>query len=531
MMAKKKKNRHLTILLIKEEYKDYKSVLKEAAALNKYELKTSLPFKGAMFVQPTRDNPPPWLVFIEGGVKGHIELSNNASNSAILFIKASSRLFALTFGHGRYLLNQNSFERDFGLKVALNTVNPEKLRSIDVRTFEELPLYTRQQASVASSIDVFDIDINSDLLRAVTGEPTDEDFALRVTGADSLAINIRTDLADVGKKCDEILSSYKSRKYKKYFSWIDHLQPVREPALRETLDAQLLEIINKNNIEDIHLCPPEPLNWEEVDGFLYGPEQESNDFRTDLNISDYLSLMQDKETVTIELLKRHQVIVKFLRVGEPLAMWPVYKCVVSQTEFGKYLYVLTAGQWFQIDKRFADRVLKDLKAIPNQDNYLVNAKVGEKEGDYNERAANSLDGFVLMDKIPIRSEGAATNIEFCDLFSKDKRIVHVKRKTRSATLSHLFAQGAVSAELFSGDSTFRNSLRSKLKDLKPDLRHLVPADRPETWKYQIVYAIITKGNKKWPDSLPFFSQLYLRQNVQRLINLGYDVLLARIRLE
>ena len=530
-MAKKKKSRHLTMLLIKEKYKNCKDALKDPDALDEYKLKPSLPFRGSLFVQPTRENLPTWLEFIQSGVEGKIKFSNNASNSAVLFINSSSRIYALTFGHGRYLLNQNAFERDFGLKVALNTVNPEKLRSIDMRTFEELPLYTRQQASTASSISVFDINVDSDLLRAVTGEPTNEEFALRITGADSFAINVRANFRDIGNKCKQILTSYKSKKYRKYFSWIDHLQSVREPILKEKLDEHLSEMLSKGDIENIHLCPPEPLDWLIVEGFLYSPERTVNEFHSDLTINDYLGLVQDEDLVTVELLKRHRVIVKFSEIDEPAAKWSVYECIVLQTEFKNYLYVLTGGQWFQIEKQFAARVLKDLKDIPAQGDFLQYARVGEKEAEYNERVANSLPGFVLMDRKVIRGEGAVTGIEFCDLFSKNRQIIHVKRKTQSAMLSHLFGQGTVSAELFLRDDTFRDSLRSVLEVQKPNLSTLVPKARPKTSDYEVVYAIITDGKRKWPDSLPFFSQLYLRQNAARLIDLGYNVLLSRIKLK
>jgi len=530
-MAKKKKSRHLTILLIKKKYKDYKETLKEPDELDEYELNTSVAFEGALLVQPTRENPPTWLEFVQRGIAGNIEFSNNASNSAVLFIKSSSRIFALTFGHGRHLLKQETFERNFGLKVALNTVNPQKLRSIDIRTFEELPLYIRQQASAASSMSVFDIDIDSDLLRAMTGQPIQEDFGLRITGADSLALNSRIDFSDIGKKCEQILSAYKSNKYKKNFGWVDHLQSVRDPLLKEKLDGYLLAAINTDDKEDIYLSPPEPLDWLTVEGFQYSPERRSNEWRADLNLSDYLDLLSDEDAVSAKLLRNHRVNVKFVDADESAAKWTIYECLVSQVKLEKYLYVLTGGQWFQIEKKYANRVLDDLKNIPNEDSFLLDAEVGEKEGDYNERIASNMPGLVLMDKKTIRSEGATTPIEFCDLFSKDKQIIHVKRKTQSAMLSHLFGQGTVSAELFLRDDTFRDSVRTVLMNQKPNLSNLVPKNRPTTSDYQVIYAIITDGKRKWPDCLPFFSQIYIRQNARRLGNFGYKVLLSRIRLK
>jgi uncharacterized protein (TIGR04141 family) len=530
-VAKKKKSRHLAILLIKNEYTAFKDTLENSDSLHEYKLKNSLPFTGALFVQPTQDNPPTWLEFLQSGIKEKIDFSNNASNSAVLFVRSSSRLFAITFGHGRYLLKQEALEQNFGLKVALNTVDPRRLRSIDIRSFEELPLYTRQQASAASSINVFNIDIDSDLLRAVTGEPTDTDFGLRITGADSLALNSRVDFEDIGRKCEQILTAYKSNKYKTDFAWVDHLQSVRDPRITEELDKHLLDMINNSNTEDIYLCPPEPLDWLTIEGFRYSPESRSNEWRTDLDLSEYLDLLPAEGSITSELLRNHRVSVKFVEVDEPAAKWSVYECIVSQIKLGEYLYVLTGGQWFQIENSFAGRVLRDLKSIPNQDEFLLEAKSKEKEEEYNERIAGKVSGFVLMDQKLIHSEGAKTPIEFCDLFSKNKQIIHVKRKTQSAMLSHLFGQGTVSAELFLRDDTFRDSLRTVLKSQKPNLSSLVPKNRPMTSDYEVVYAIITDGQRKWPDSLPFFSQLYIRQNARRLRDFGYRVLLSRIKLK
>jgi uncharacterized protein (TIGR04141 family) len=192
------------------------------------------------------------------------------------------------------------------------------------------------------------------------------------------------------------------------------------------------------------------------------------------------------------------------------------------------LYVLSRGQWFQVEKQFAAGVFKDVKAIKCQDNFLVKANKGEKEGDYNERAARSVSGVVLLDKKNIKTTGSASAIEVCDLLTRDKQFIHVKKKTRSSLLSHLFFQGSNSAELFLRDNMFRDKLKSLLQKQKPNLSSLVPSNRPDASEYTVVYAIITEGKRKWPDCLPFFSQLSLRQQAQRLQGYRFNVLLARI---
>ena len=52
--------------------------------------------------------------------------------------------------------------------------------------------------------------------------------------------------------------------------------------------------------------------------------------------------------------------------------------------------------------------------------------------------------------------------EFCDLYTVDKDICHVKKYGQSGVLSHLFAQGVVSGELFRSDIKFRQKVNQKL---------------------------------------------------------------------
>ncbi len=128
----------------------------------------------------------------------------------------------------------------------------------------------------------------------------------------------------------------------------------------------------------------------------------------------------------------------------------------------------------------------------------------------------------------------STSIEFCDLLSDQNELVYVKRKTRSATLSHLFAQGTVAARLFLQDANVREQLHTKLAGMRVNkkFRDLIPdrSTRPNPSDFKIVYAIIAKLTRNWPLSLPFFSQLNLMQNAKLLQGLGYDVRLQCVDL-
>lgn len=127
-----------------------------------------------------------------------------------------------------------------------------------------------------------------------------------------------------------------------------------------------------------------------------------------------------------------------------------------------------------------------------------------------------------MDRQLVKHGGGHSAIEFCDLMTDDKKLVHVKRYSGSAQLSHLFAQGAVSGELFVQDAQFREKLNEKL----PQGHKLAdPAEQPDPREYEIVFAIVVGSDDL---DIPFFSKVSLRNARRRLRGYGYTVTKKRI---
>ena len=107
--------------------------------------------------------------------------------------------------------------------------------------------------------------------------------------------------------------------------------------------------------------------------------------------------------------------------------------------------------------------------------------------------------------------------------------MHVKRKFGSSSLSHLFGQGAVSADLFARSREYRKKIRAKLT---PAFRDLIPLDRPDTAAYEVAYAIIGKWGTDPPsEKLPFFSKVNLRRHATDMQAMGYKVTYRKIDLE
>lgn len=150
----------------------------------------------------------------------------------------------------------------------------------------------------------------------------------------------------------------------------------------------------------------------------------------------------------------------------------------------------------------------------------------ESEGDYNERAAEQL-GCYLLDKKLVKSSKTTSPIELCDLLTSAKQLIHVKhRKGGSAGLSHLFAQGNVSAEIMLGDRAFRRAARRILRTLDPRASDLVPMNGLKSADYEIVFLLLGDTGASVKANLPFFSKVNLARVYENLSQRGFKVSIA-----
>jgi uncharacterized protein (TIGR04141 family) len=143
---------------------------------------------------------------------------------------------------------------------------------------------------------------------------------------------------------------------------------------------------------------------------------------------------------------------------------------------------------------------------------------GEDELSYNARAAKA--GLHLFDRSLVYFEGERGPIEFCDLLTENREIIHVKRKGASSVLSHLFFQGFVSAEAFLEHREFRENIRLD----RPEVSHLIPADALDLSEFQVIYALIAETGAR----LPFFSKVALTAIVRQLRHMRYGIALQWI---
>lgn len=530
------KARRLTFYLFQDQVLDFDHALDPERATETVEIKPAAGIDGRFLYVKPRLSVPAWTGFVQPLLAEQLSEILTASTSAVLLIRTSGRIFALTFGYGRSLLDLSKVEYQFGLRVALNRIDPRQIRSLDTKAFEDLVVSRSTQASKSAELPTFGVDISRDILRAVTGEPRDQTHSKRISGADSLVMSTKRSAAELPAVCDDLLEAFNSEEYKADFGWIDQLSLVRDASRLAALNNLLIMQIRSRVAGSTHLAMPESIDWEDVDGFKIGGTR--GYVYEDLDLNEYLSRLGDDECekTTLELLKSRHVQVRFGRSGNFEKRWNLFQCVVTEQRLNGRLYVLIEGRWFAVSSTLVEEVDVYAAGLPDAQVELPPAIPGETEPEYNARlAASSPDHLLKLDARIKRPGGASSGIELCDVLSDRGDLLHIKRKSRSATLSHLFAQGSVSASTFVNDTVFRSEIRQIIQNE-------VPSEARETWlrlvpeaekavdssQYRVTYAVIAHSNREGRDWLPFFSKLNLMQQGRRLGMMGFTVAITRV---
>lgn len=506
---------------------------------------------GTLFIEQPEGVRPAWAAFLEQGFGRLGVITDNVMNSAVLVAKVKvgtkDCFFAIPFGTGRHLLRRGSYQWNYGLRVALNTVypggpvkNPEegRIRSVDAKTVAATTLYTRRQASRWADFETFDVDVNRDLLKSVTGKPASKDaWGSRLTGGDALSLLLPVEFSDLKGLLQRIERTFRRRDYTKEFAWIDNLRTVRDPAILEDLHARIVDQLRAKQFAQLELAPPELVEWDDIGSFRYSVNADQP--FDDLRVGDYVSLLDsldELKNLTFEDLRKNHWIEVRDTAGELLGDWSVLECLSGELTVRNTHYLLDGGDFFEIATGYVKELNAYMAALEESALALPKSPVKEQEGAYNIKAAKAL-GSLLMDKKTVNLSAHTTAIEVCDIFTEDGKFVHVKKGSGSSCLSHLFAQGAVSADLFLMSQEFRTKAKAKIqeqqavKDAPRGNFAAFDVDGIEPDDYTVVYAMIMNWrDKSIVDSLPFFSKVNLRRQSEDLRRMGYRVTYKRIEI-
>lgn len=517
-------------------------------------------FEAKLYVRPVESKFPSWAEFLNGPF-GMYPIEEGAAPSALLLVKLTGRptavgkahgpYFALSFGPtGRFLIRNERILRGYGLRTALNVIYPKhtsgataRLRAIDSKRHGATVMRARAQASSQVDLESFSVNRHRDLLDRATGTPASDELGSTISGSDALSLNVDLEVDDLGKLCRKLDAAYNKTDYREGFHWIDNIRAVSNPSLGKSLETHVLELLQSGQ-SGLHLAPPEMLDWSRIAGFEYKPDAEEGADRLstpELHLPEYLAALGEKKvkSLSTEYLRRARIAAVDNDGGK--TKWSAWKCLVGEFVHQGRTYLLDEGRFFEVDNRylsslnqFVDDLNDDKKPGASTAAVLPESTHDTAEAAYNERVAASSADLLLLDRRTIGIPGSKSTIEICDLLSASGCLIHVKRHLGSATLSHLFAQGLVSAELLQSSPEFRKRAAEQVAkyvaaDQKKDQFGFFDAATLRSSDFEVVYAIVEDwAGATLAESLPFFSKINLREAAINLTARGFKVTVKQV---
>ncbi|MBT1606148.1 DUF6119 family protein [Curtobacterium flaccumfaciens] len=460
----------------------------------------AIPPKSELWTAGVHTSTPWWQ-----GYFGLPDPQKSANLGAILFLPCAGRTFALTFGQTAAQLRDDSYEYDFGLKVSLNAVDPDKLKSTDTSE-PGAGRRQRTQTGADSAITFFDFDSDSSVMKSITGKAkTEYEHLVRhVTGATNLRIGTSVRSEGLVGLCMKLLELYESTDYRASFPDIENLQPVRDPGLISLLDEGI-DLFKENPAPFLML--PEVTEYNEEAYFRYSGVG-SNDLHGELNISDLTTHLVAGEVKTLgpEDLRRIRVMVTDGN-GSVRKSYALYRCLnVENTSTNGSVYILHDGSWYAARQTFVDEMRAAIRTAIRVSS--LPAFNDARESEYNSRVADGLST-INLDMTNIAGPGR-TALEPADLLRIENgsvNLYHVKVSTRSSDLSHLFNQGLNSAQLLLSEESAAGRLQAAAADRsEPPIVDI--SSFLETPNIVVRYVVVSRQEPSEGEiQLPFFSQI------------------------
>lgn len=516
------KTRSFSIFLLKEEFNSENS-LKEKNNLCQNVQGSKLPEGSVVFVIDNDPYTPWWKDYF--GLDKELE---QVSNGALVFVPAAGRNFVLSFGHASHNLKDISYEYDFGLRITLNCVDPDKLKSTDILQPNGSKRQRTQSPSV-SDITYFEVDNDSTILKSLTGKVKKEYRYLfsNATGASNIHISIKAEPNELVDRCKVLLDLYESNTYKIAFPNIQSISPVKDPTKIKPLNDKLMEAFNKK-ADGIALTVPEMLNYNNTFNSYFSGAGAGKTYE-DICITNYYDYLQNSklqlDTVNVDDFKKHYLTLTDEDEQESNLKFPIYKCLVFDTSLGdeSSTYHLSDGSWYFVDENFINKLTSYLDpyckdtTLPEYDH--------ENEGDYNYKVSKTSGNYVCCDKTNIALKGQK-QVEPCDIYeySESKATLHhVKISTISSQLSHLFNQGTNSINLLMGEDESKVKFEKLICEIEGVDRGAAITEPLREKKVKIVFHIITSKESTFKSkNLPLFSRISLMRCLKDLKRMGIE---------
>ena len=481
--------------------------------------------KFACWVKKNEPKPTGWCAWLEEGFVFGNRRPESLSSGCVVLVWTVGRIFAACFGTGRHAIPDEFVERDFGLTVALNEVNPKQLRTLVTKSID---VRTRQRDThqvVGADVPEFALDLDVEWLRAAVGR-TDRKDCNVVAGAESLRLyGWNRPLADLPRACADFLSIF-SRGVPEVFQFADSVKPIAEnDPLHLILERDLQAALQLRLFENLSIGVDAKVAHEASECFVTykGGKSWSIPGLDD----ESLRVGLDKLAADEPRFDHSKIYLRLVdAAGDEVLHRRLDQLIQMEIDRNGDWYVRLERRWFRCRDDYVKRVnarveaLDDLTAALTLPPWDTSAKIHPKEGDYNKYVATFKNWLLQDEQFWFHGE---EKVEPCDLLTAERHFIHVKKGLAASALSHLFGQASGSADLLSRHQPFFTEMKTRYESKWPGTE-FESAGRPK-----IVLAIARHpGSELFGKML--LSRITVLEHARRVRSHGYDFAVCRIDL-
>ena len=525
-MAKNTENYNLLL----HNTNDFDECLKDdfkGSQFHKLDVEKHNNFKeGRIYIASTEENTVEWLDTLNLYTKDDLEgdLYKNKSNKAVLMLKFEKSdekkeyIFSLVYGYGRTMLDDRYIVKNFGLRTAINLIEESNIKSLNSLNISSDYIDIQRQALSYVSHSDLQVNTNADILKSISGKaPSSSNFS-SMSGADNLRFSAKSDVS-LSELLKDILNAYKSDSYKeKGLEWIDHIQTVRDRKIIASLNKELIDHIKNDSLDNPVIAPNKIISYLDIEGYFISGMNSSHklkeNFYDDIPSDQFWEFLSEKieDKVILDKLKNCSLYCWTNDSAQKVSS--IYDSLFIEIEHDNKKFFLNNGDWFRIESSYYSKITNKIDSIKIFSAPVIpSCEIKWSEGEFNEKfVASDPDRFKLFDKKNFHSpDYGHSRIEPADIITREKQFIHVKKGGSSANLSHLFAQGVVSAQLYKNEILFIDEINKLFEEgyFKPDD------------EIEVIYGVIDKRfTKKASEILPFFSMVNLSQHYDNLSNMG-----------
>ena len=513
---------------------DFKECLKEdfkESQFHELDVEKHNNFKeGRIYIASTEENTVEWLDTLNSYTKDSLEgdLYKNKSNKAVLMLKYEKNeeekdyIFSLVYGYGRTMLDDRYIVKNFGLRTAINLIEERNIKSLNSLNISRDFIDIQRQALSYVSHSDLQVNTNADILKSISGKaPSSSNFS-SMSGADNLRFSAKSDVI-LSELLEDVLNAYKSDSYKqKGLEWIDYVQYVKEKEIISELDGVLLNHITNKSLENPIIAPNKIVSYLDIEGYFISGMNISHkikeNFYDDIPSDQFWEYLYEKiedENIEDKIIDKLKSCSLYCWTNDSAhKISSIYDSLFIEIDHNNEKFFINNGDWFKIGSAYYGYITNKIDNIAIFSNPIVpSCAENWNEGEFNEKfAASDPNRFKLFDKKNFHLPNYGhSKIEPADIITTEKQFIHVKKGGSSANLSHLFAQGVVSAQLYKNEKKFIKEINETFGEgyFKSDD------------KIEVIYGIIDKRyDKKASEILPFFSMINLSQHYDVLSSMG-----------